>query len=270
MTKQRIITAAILIPLFLGVLFFLPPQAFLFFTAFAILGGAWEWSNFMQVKSKWGRLVYLLLVLIGMITAAIFIMVPTILGTAMGWWLLAFLLVAAYPRGTWWARGAVYRGLMGLMVLIPCWVAINYIRAQVDGIFILLYLFVLIWGADSAAYFAGRAWGKRKLAPAVSPGKSIEGLLGALASTVVIAVIALLLTKQPVGEWPFGILLSLITVLFSVLGDLFESALKRQAGLKDSGKLLPGHGGLLDRIDSLTAAAPVFAFGAWLLGIYLA
>ncbi len=274
MTKQRVITAAILIPLFLGVLFFMQPQAFLYFTTFAILGAAWEWSSLMEMRSTLARVGYLLAMLLAMLVlmllSGFYIIVPTLLAIATGWWLVALLLVCTYPKSAViWGRGAFIRGIMGFCVLIPCWVAINYIRAHEYGVYKLLFLFVLIWGADSAAYFAGRAWGKHKLAPLVSPGKSVEGLAGALACTALIAMLVLVITQRPLTAWPSAIALSMVTVLFSVLGDLFESALKRQAGLKDSGKLLPGHGGLLDRIDSLTAAAPIFVFGALLLNIYL-
>ncbi len=155
---------------------------------------------------------------------------------------------------------------MGLMVLIPCWLAINFIRnIPESGIYILLYLFVLIWGADSGAYFAGKLWGKTKIAPKVSPGKTWEGLGGALIVTLIITLGTLYGVHTPYRLWAFVCLITVVTILFSVAGDLFESMLKRNAGLKDSGRLLPGHGGILDRIDSLTAAAPVFLFSTDLM-----
>jgi len=128
-------------------------------------------------------------------------------------------------------------------------------------------MMVLIWGADTGAYFAGRAFGKRKLAPQVSPGKSWEGVAGAMGVTVVVALVGGALLDVS-GVALFGlVILSLITVAFSIVGDLMESLMKRRVGVKDSGTLLPGHGGVLDRIDSLTAAAPIFALGVSLLGI---
>lgn len=271
MLKQRIITAMILIPLTLLVLFYLPPAAFCFLTAFIALGAAWEWSSLMEMLRIGWRASYLLLTAL-LFVSALYLPVFYIFVCASVWWLLAALLVFFYPRGSaWWAKSRVWRGLMGLLVLVPCWAAINYIRNQSDGsdgIYALLFLFVLIWGADSAAYFAGKKWGRHKLAPNVSPGKSIEGLAGALVFTVVLVFAVLLLLHIPMISWLWCFLLSLVTVLFSIVGDLFESMLKRQAGLKDSGRLLPGHGGLLDRIDSLTAAAPIFVFGSLLLGMY--
>jgi phosphatidate cytidylyltransferase len=271
MLRQRIITALILIPIVVALLFYLPSPAFCILTALITLGGAWEWSNLIEIKKVSGRLLYLLL------TACVFLMtfrLPVselfIFLCTFVWWLFATLLIILYPRfSRWWSNSLLWRGLMGLWVLVPCWVAINYIRNQSDGIYALLYLFVLIWGADSAAYFAGKKWGKNKLAPRVSPGKSVQGLYGAISFTILIAILVFWLSHIPVQTWLWGIVLSLSTVLFSMVGDLFESMLKRQAGLKDSGQLLPGHGGLLDRIDSLTAAAPIFTLGAILLGMYL-
>ena len=133
----------------------------------------------------------------------------------------------------------------------------------------LLFLFVLIWGADTAAYFSGKKWGKNKLAPLVSPGKSIQGAVGAMIFSILLTFLALWIGRDSFQGWFWATVLSIITVLFSIVGDLFESMLKRRVDLKDSGQLLPGHGGLLDRIDSLTAAAPIFALGALLLGMYL-
>lgn len=268
MLKQRILTAIVLIPIMLAAVFYLPAPAFCVFTAAIALGGAWEWTHLMQLRKGTHRWFYLILVTLIFIYA-LFIPVKAIFIAAFVWWLYAALLVIYYSRASWlWNKSVFLRGLMGLFILVPCWAAINYIRNQADGLYGLLFLFVLIWGADSAAYFVGKKWGTKKLAPRVSPGKSWQGLLGALFFAILIAVITLWLGKVPFPIWPWAILLSLITVLFSVLGDLFESMMKREAGLKDSGKLLPGHGGLLDRIDSLTAAAPIFVLGALLLGAY--
>lgn len=269
MLKQRIITALILIPITIALLFYLPSIAFLFLTAFIALGGAWEWSNLMQLQKTSSRLFYLLFMAL-IFFSTLFIPMPFIFFCAFIWWLFAIVCILFYPYGShWWGQSTLWRGVMGLFVLVPCWVAINYIRNQSDGIYVLLFLFVLIWGADSAAYFAGKKWGKHKLAPHVSPGKSVQGLVGAVLFSTIITLAALWLSHIPIRIWPWGILLSLVTVLFSIVGDLFESMLKRQAGLKDSGGLLPGHGGLLDRIDSLTAAAPIFTLGAILMGMYL-
>jgi|SRR5579885_2095580 phosphatidate cytidylyltransferase len=269
MLKQRIITAAILIPITLLVLFYLPPAPFCVMTAIITLVGAWEWSNLMGLQKTSQRVLYLLVIAF-VLSWMIIVPVALIFIVSSIWWIFAFMLVVLYPRcSSWWGSGVFWRGLMGIVVLSPCWAAINYIRNQNDGIYTLLFLFVLIWGADSAAYFTGKRWGKTKLAPHVSPGKSVQGFLGAIIFCTIIAVAALILCQIPPAMWPWAIALSIITVMFSVVGDLFESMMKRQCGLKDSGNIFPGHGGLLDRIDSLTAAAPVFVMGGLLLGMYL-
>ncbi|TAK79227.1 MAG: phosphatidate cytidylyltransferase [Gammaproteobacteria bacterium] len=269
MLKQRILTALILIPFTLALLVYLPPAGFCIVTLLMTLAAAGEWSNLMGVKRVSRRILYVGIILFLMIDA-LFIPAPVILAIAFIWWLWATVAVLRYPRGSQgWGRSVLLRGLMGVFVLIPCWVAINYIRMQSDGVFDLLFLFLLIWGADSVAYFVGKKWGKTKLAPEVSPGKSVQGFAAAMLSAIGIAAAALAFWKVPLPIWPWVIALAMVTVLFSVVGDLCESMLKRQAGLKDSGSLLPGHGGLLDRIDSLTAAAPIFALGAILLGVFL-
>ena len=198
-----------------------------------------------------------------------FVPVPLSLVIAFVWWLAASVIVFLYPRGTRVWQSVSVRGIMGWFVLLPCWAAINFIRAQENGIAMLLFLFVLIWGADSCAYFVGKKWGKTKLAPSVSPGKSLEGVAGALVFSLLLTLIIFIFANVPTSQWPFVIVLSLATVLFSILGDLLESVMKRYVGVKDSGNLLPGHGGLLDRIDSLTAAAPIFALGSFLMGSIL-
>lgn len=274
MLKYRILTAVILIPLFLALLFWLPPVGFLILTTLLVLWGAFEWSSFLGITSTRHRFWYpaiILFLMIGLmlflISGSMYMPLDYIFYPVVAWWLLAFVLIALYPRASEiWGKSMVLRAIMGAFVLIPCWLALNYIRSAENGIFILLYLFVLIWGADIGAYFAGRKWGKRKLAPLVSPGKSWEGLAGALVVTSLLAIAALIGLEKPLVIWPASILLAICTVLFSVVGDLFESMLKRNVGLKDSGRALPGHGGILDRIDSLTAAAPVFAVGAMLMG----
>jgi len=268
MLKQRIMTAVVLVPLFLIILFYSSAKLFGFLTALLTLGGAWEWSHLMGLQRSLVRLVYCLLIAC-LLYAVNFIFEFYILLTAFLWWLIAAILIMTYAHTKhWWGKNNFLRGAMGVMVLVPCWTAINLIRLQQEGVYAVLFLFVLIWGADTGAYFVGKKWGKNKLAPLVSPGKSWQGFIGALFFSIVITLIVLTLSRTPFSLWLWAMMLSLVTVIFSVEGDLFESMLKREAGVKDSGQLLPGHGGLLDRIDSLTAAAPIFAFGGWLLGMY--
>lgn len=265
MLKHRILTALILIPLFILLLFKLPPIGFCLFTGVIVAWGALEWSFFMGIGKFPQCLIYPVIVVFLLITLVQLPLLP-ILYAAVAWWLVALILVIRYPKwSTAWSKSKLLRGVMGVLVLIPCWSALNFLRNVPAGPFILLFLFVLIWGADISAYFVGKKWGKHKLAPHVSPGKTWQGLAGALVSAVVISAAVLIALKLPSGAWLPVFILTIVTVLFSVLGDLVESMLKRNAGLKDSGHLLPGHGGILDRIDSLTAAAPIFVMGEIIL-----
>jgi phosphatidate cytidylyltransferase len=274
MLKQRVLTALVLIPLFLALLFKLSPYGFGVFTTVIVMLAAWEWSLLMGIKPFMVRLCYPVFVY-GIAKAfaiiIMFLRVPIeyILLIGAAWWLLALILVMRYPNASErWGKSLVLRGVMGLFVLIPTWWALNYIRdtnlyGADNGTYALLFLFVLIWGADTGAYFAGKKWGKDKLAPKVSPGKTRQGLIGALCTTLLIAPFFYSVMPDAGPNLLAVIILCVITVLFSVLGDLFESMLKRNVDIKDSGRLIPGHGGLLDRIDSLTAAAPIFALGSW-------
>lgn len=266
MLKQRLITAIILIPIFVILVLMLPPLAFSILTALFVLIGAWEWSAFMGIKKFPHSLIYpaLMIFVMGL---SLYFPVTLIMYVAFAWWLLSILLMVIYPKASnFWGKGILIRALMGVLVLIPCWLAVNFIRNSNGGPYALLFLFILIWGADSAAYFVGKKWGKHKLSPKLSPGKSWEGFAGALIMGIVIAMLVLIIFKPPYAIWIGVIFLALITVIFSVVGDLFESMLKRKAQLKDSGHILPGHGGVLDRIDSLTAAAPTFIMMVLLLG----
>ncbi len=266
MLKQRLITAFVLIPLVILLVLKLPAMWFGMVTGILVLLGAWEWSGFLGLK-KFPLVIIYPLVVASLLFCSLYLAVPIIVYIACAWWLVALLLMLLYPKTSEiWGKSVILRAIMGVLVLIPCWSAVNFIRNSDGGPYALLFLFVLIWGADSIAYFVGKKWGKHKLAPKLSPGKSWEGCLGALFASILIAIITVLTTHAPYEIWLGAALLSLITVIFSIVGDLFESMLKRNVGLKDSGCMVPGHGGILDRIDSLTAAAPIFVFGAMMLG----
>lgn len=265
MLKARLITACILIVLLALTIYFSSVTFFRILTLLLTVGGAFEWTNLMGIKRIFFRFVYMACVLLGLWFA---FLLPTfwVLGIALIWWCVAFLLLVVHVRFLMWGKHVWLQALMGFLVLIPCWVALNYLKGLGDkGIYLLFFLFLLTSGADSAAYFTGKKWGKTHLAPLISPGKTVEGLVGAL--IIMFALICGILLLQgidrrlflPITAW------CVLTILFSIVGDLFESLLKRQAGLKDSGTLLPGHGGLLDRIDSLTSAAPIFVLGVMLL-----
>jgi phosphatidate cytidylyltransferase len=267
MLKQRVITALTLLPIILWCVFFAPNVwAFRIFAGLIVVVAAWEWTALLGWKALPLRTAYALLVGAFLLALVFFplslLMQKVLYGVAVLFWLLAHRLVRGYPENR--ARWASLPLLLpvGFILLIPAWLGLTALHAQSP--WWLMYLFLLVWGADTGAYFAGRAFGKHKLAPNVSPGKTLEGFYGGLVLTMLIAL-AVALYVSLSGQRFFAFMgLSLLTVLASVLGDLFESMIKRNAGIKDSGTIFPGHGGALDRIDSLTAAAPVFALG-WLL-----
>lgn len=270
MLKWRVLTALVLAPLAVWATLALPDLWFA-----AILGvifslGAWEWSGLMGVRHVvWRHLflvafIWCLLLLLLPGPAAFRMAVVPLTGAALLWWITALLFILRFPAASGiWKRFPLLTALVGLLTLLPGWVGVVTVRMEAGPVFALILL-LLIWGADIGAYFAGRAWGHRKLAPQVSPGKTWAGFGGGLVAALLIAAAALLLLQVPVQAWPPFLILTLITVMFSVVGDLAESMYKRLAGVKDSGTLLPGHGGVLDRIDSLTAAAPWFAIGIYL------
>ena len=182
------------------------------------------------------------------------------------WWLFALALVCGYPKTAKpWADSKVVKGVFGLLTLIPFFWGMVVLRSvnihheEYFGGQLLLYVFLLVWAADSGAYFCGRRFGKHKLAPKVSPGKTIEGFVGGAVCSMFVAFVGSIAFDIAADKMVLFFVASLIATLVSALGDLTESIFKREAGLKDSGNLLPGHGGILDRIDSLTAAVPVFA-----------
>ncbi|CAM3491286.1 phosphatidate cytidylyltransferase [Halomonas sp. AOP12-C2-37] len=259
MLKQRIITAAWLAPLTLIGLFGLQGGAFALFTALIVVLGAWEWTNLAGVTRQRVRLQLVaalaLLMAIMWLSGAVFAVWPLWLA-AVGW-LVNLYWVVRYPAAgaQWQATGR--RLAMGLWVLLPCWVGFNVLRDS--GAIWLLFVMLLVWTADIGAYFAGRRWGKRKLAPRVSPGKSWEGVIGGLVATSLLALAFAIWQPLGVAGGLALIIITALVTLISVLGDLLESMLKRYRNIKDSSQLLPGHGGVLDRIDSLTAAIPLFA-----------
>ncbi|HHJ80214.1 MAG TPA: phosphatidate cytidylyltransferase [Candidatus Tenderia electrophaga] len=266
MLKQRLLTALILIPLVVWAVLGLSTAVLGLILGLFVLLGSWEWARLIGLQSTLARSSYVAFI------AMLLYLSTFLLATSEGF-VFAVLVVA----GLWWLVGTAwvfrYRGetglkpadtqfglFIGVVVLIPTWLAMTYIHAfSDDGPAMLLFVMVLIWAADSGAYFAGRKFGKHKLAPRVSPGKTIEGVVGGLFAAALFSVIGAASFDLPVLGGISFVLLSVVVVLLSVIGDLFESLFKRRAGVKDSGQLLPGHGGVLDRIDSLTAAAPIFA-----------
>ncbi len=265
MLRHRVITAVLVALPLLLVLLLLPRPYVAGILALFILLAALEWLNIIGCRQPLLRGGYLLL-LLGLLWLVYMqpVMAQTLLWLGLCWWAYASLCLYRFTRGGTGFRQSVPLGLVtGLLLLVPAWtgVMLLYERSPYWTMFLLL----LIWAADIAAYFSGHRWGRVRLAPAISPGKSREGVYGALLVCLAgMFVMGLLLGYGPVHLLLFS-LLGLITVVYSVIGDLVESMFKRMANMKDSGDLLPGHGGVLDRIDSMTAAAPVFAVGLKLL-----
>ncbi len=282
MLKQRVISAVVLIALVFAALFLFSPFYFSISIAVVAILGLWEWTQFPHLKQKVWR---------GVITAIgatfLFLFVfsqknylnagrvfedfaePLLLSSVI-WWICALGLVLSFPNSTKvWGKSLILKLIFAFFSLVPFVIGAlklrlnNYVIDPQQGVMLLLYVFILVWAADSGAYFAGRKFGKHKLAPKVSPGKTWQGVIGGIITASILAFIFM----QTAGSAIFqkGSTLSLValsagTVAVSILGDLTESMWKREAGVKDSSQLIPGHGGVLDRIDSLLAAVPVFAY----------
>lgn len=275
MLKSRLITAFILIPLVIAALFWLPLSGFAITTIVICMLAAWEWGQLAGLKTRQQRIW--LAVICGLLLAAMLFtlqpyqrdlhqyQVEGSLWAALGWWIVALFLVLSYPASAaLWRSSRPLRLIFGVLTVVPFFwgmVALRQYHYESDhfaGAWWLLFIMVLVWGADSGAYMFGRLFGKHKLAPKVSPGKTWEGFFGGLLTSAIIAW--LFAVMAPLAVAPVTLVIcAVVATLASVLGDLTESMFKREAGIKDSGNLIPGHGGILDRIDSLTAAVPVFA-----------
>jgi len=257
MLKQRILTAAILIPLVYLAIYQLSQVYFAWvMTAVLILAG-WEWANLSGYTKNWQRILYILAILFVLILTCLSVVIPVyvmIIGAF--WWSLitiGLFIIRSKPKLPALPHWSIVLG--GFLVLIPFWHALVILHGNPD---LLLYMLLMVWTCDTAAYFGGRQWGKHPLAPIISPKKTMEGLWTAMVVTVILAFALVWFVFVP-SELPLSWILPVLPLIIAaVAGDLFESAAKRIQGVKDSGQLLPGHGGILDRIDSLTAAAPVF------------
>jgi len=274
MLKQRLLTAFILIPLVIwGILQLSSPILAAMMGIFVIVG-AWEWAGLAGWQNEFIRYFYATIVgLTLLLVYRLLLIYPQtitfLLGLAVGWWLIAFYWVLRYQQGIILLPTSPWiKSLLGFFILLPGWSALVTLHIQQSANRPwLLWLLILIWAADSAAYFTGKRWGKTKLADKVSPGKTGEGVAGALLISLVMAVSYAIFTTMTLSTLVMFTILCLLTVMASILGDLLESLFKRQMGLKDSSQILPGHGGILDRIDSITSAAPIFVIG--LMGIGL-
>ena len=277
MTRTRVIAALILTPVAVASILLLPTPWMVALAALVFLGGLWEWFRLADIEDTLARSV-LLVVNLGLMVAIVWssrtsqgfsyvlLQVMTVIGVA--WWLLALLWLRHFEfgadHGTTHAR--VFKLAAGTLAIVPAWCALGVLHGSVpNGHRWLFVALAIVWAADSGAYFAGRHYGKRKLSPRISPNKTIEGLVGGLLCGLAVALAFAPMAGASLGQLPLVGLAAVAAVLFSVVGDLFESLLKRHVGAKDSGDLIPGHGGILDRIDGVVAALPVFALAkAWL------
>jgi phosphatidate cytidylyltransferase len=262
--RKRIITAVVLAVLFLGVLLFLPSLATVAVVTALVLAGAWEWSAFLRPTATSARVGYVALVALLLPTVWYATAEPDgrhlVLSMALVWWLVALGWIIFAPHSV----TPLSAGLAGLLALVPAWLALVRLRELPHGAQWVLFTLLLVWSADIGAYFAGHRFGRIRLAPDVSPGKTWEGVVGGFALSAIVAIVGSAWFALPLYVF---LPLCMAAVGFSIVGDLTESLLKRFAGVKDSGTLFPGHGGVMDRIDSVTGAAPVLFFGLTVLGV---
>jgi len=260
MLKTRVITAVVALVLIAVVLFVIPLQYAEWLIGLLLVVGAWEWAGFLGSTAASARAVYTAVVAAGL--ALVYFAIPEqtdlILQVACVWWFIAFLWNLRFPT----AIAMPVRWICGLLVIVPLYAALILLLRL--GIEYLLFTMLIVWAADAGAYFAGKKFGRVKLAPAISPGKTWEGVIGGLLLVGVLAVAVGVSRDLSIAVFlPFCLAVAAI----SVVGDLTVSMFKRTAGVKDSGSLFPGHGGVLDRVDSVAAAAPLFALGLGWLGL---
>lgn len=280
MLRQRVITAVVMLLVLYAGTAWLSPMWFAGFLSVVMLPALLEWAEFMGLQRKRDKILWLLLFSVALFPATIVLAlpggVPSVPGVAavsvlaLIFWFVVFWIIRDYPHGEQRWRATWKIGLMGVACLVPTWTGLFYLKALAPSGVLVLILVALVSIVDIGAYFSGRAWGRKKLAPALSPKKSWAGFWGGLASCALLscAILGWLhVNYQPLTAelWILLLLASMLMAVLSVVGDLFESMLKRHRGIKDSGRLLPGHGGFLDRIDSLVAATPVYVLAVVLL-----
>jgi len=261
--RQRVPTALLLAALVVVILFWLPPGVAVAAVMVVVAAGAWEWAGFAGIAAQPGRIAYAAAVM-SCVGFAWLLATPTLrslLWCSAAWWLVATAWVVLAPG----AGGRWITALSGFLVLVPAALGLGRIAELVpNGQLLLLFLLVLIAAADVGAYFGGRRFGRRKLAPRVSPYKTWEGFWSGIFAAAAAAVLGGWLLGAQLLPW---VAVCVLVALVSVVGDLVESMFKRKAGLKDSSGLLPGHGGVLDRLDSLSAAGPMFLLGLMVIGV---
>lgn len=266
----RVGTALVLIPLVLGITLYGANWLFAGLCAIAVLAGVWEWAGLAEPAPASRKVLAQALTALVLATCYLGtggVMTLYVAGVSLAWWMAALILVVRRRGGRKFSPGPLSRAGIGVVVLVPPWMCLVALHAHpgLEGPVLVTCLFIMIWAADTGAYYTGKKWGRRKLAVNVSPGKTLEGLLGAFAFGLFAASLCALALQMTLSGSMLFLLVCSGTIALSVIGDLTESMMKRSGGVKDSGELLPGHGGALDRIDSMTAAAPAFFVGIMLL-----
>lgn len=282
MTKTRVLAALVMAPAVIAAVLLLPTGWLMLVSAVVFLLALWEWLRLSGLEDTLARSMLLacnLALMVALVWGSkshhthnlpLFQLI-IVLGVL--WWWLALLWLKHFGFSSRIEGNArILKLVAGTAAIIPAWCALAVVHAaSPHGPGWLLLVLLLVWAADSGAYFTGRSFGGRwfggrKLAPRISPNKTLEGLAGGVGLAMLVALVGAWLLGAPAPQWPAIIGVAAVTVLFSVAGDLFESLLKRHAGMKDSGTLIPGHGGVLDRVDSVLAALPIFALGKIWLG----
>ncbi len=267
MLKERVVTAIIMALVVLAILFLAPPQVFFIACVIVFIVASWEWANLSGFSGA--ASIVSIGAFTGVMLGVVYILggpqklnikyLDMIFTLASGWWAVAFLWVKSFPASTVIWRTTAVRYLLSFLVLLPAFLSLIWMHSLDNGIVYIVLAVGLVAAADIGAYAFGRLFGKKKLAPAVSPGKSWAGLWGGLFCGVILASAVMWYGQVPQSMWLKNIILTVLIVLASVVGDLFESMLKRHRQIKDSSHILPGHGGVLDRLDGLSAGLPLFA-----------
>jgi phosphatidate cytidylyltransferase len=277
MTRTRVLAALAMTPIAIAAILLLPTPWMVALAAVVFLAGLWEWFRLADIDDTLARTV-LLVVNMALMVAIVwgsrtsgglsFVLLQIMMVIGVAWWLAAMLWLRHFDfASNHETHARVFKLAAGTLAIVPAWCALAVLHGSApNGHRWLFVALAIVWAADSGAYFAGRRFGKRKLAPRTSPNKTVEGLLGGVACGLVVALAFAPFAGATLRQLPAVGLVAIVAVLFSVVGDLFESLLKRHVGAKDSGDLIPGHGGVLDRIDGVVAALPVFALGKALMG----
>ncbi len=258
--KKRVITAAILAPAVLLSTYYAPSNIFAILLLVFLALCAYEWTNLSKVANKYLQGIFIIALsalFYYLYTQYQFESLKWIFYFSGVWWVFILLMLkVAQPKAVN-HKADILKIIQGVLTILPAALAMFFLHDKY-GPLMIFYIFLIVWGADIGAYFSGKRFGKHKLAPSLSPGKTIEGVVGGLLLVLILSLLVASFRYSTIIDISLFVFISIVAACFSIVGDLYESLLKREAGLKDSSKLLPGHGGVLDRVDSLLAAAPLF------------